>query len=351
MIRPRPRGRQWAPRLGAAVLTVALLLGAAAGLRATSLPEFASGRAVIRQLDALILERFAFIQPDEPAVEEEVESLPEPSAEDVSFDDEVGAAMAGLEELFAGEDEVTTPAGARGEDEPGDRVVGIESTPDDARFESLFGSRDDTPVGRVGRGPRSPAREGAGGLGIGINERVAEPVTDSSAATTPAAAGPDVTVRTATEREAVEAPTVAIFEYAAESFDLSEADRLGAWMRANPAPLPVGVQVHMNHEPTFLTSAVPFDTDDGRWELYLMFNESIREIHIVLVDGDRSVYLIDRGFQEQSRSLREGTVRRSGGRIVAVDSRSGSASSERAREFYNVFLSWWETAKADVAGS
>jgi hypothetical protein len=31
-----------------------------------------------------------------------------------------------------------------------------------------------------------------------------------------------------------------------------------------------------------------------------------------------------------------------------VDSRSGAASSDRARDFYNVFLSWWEVAKVDV---
>ncbi len=80
-----------------------------------------------------------------------------------------------------------------------------------------------------------------------------------------------------------------------------------------------------------------------------MFNESLRELHIVLVEGDRSVYLIDRGFQEQSRSLREGTVRRFEGEILAVDSRTGAASSDRAREFYNVFLSWWEVAKQDVS--
>jgi len=60
--------------------------------------------------------------------------------------------------------------------------------------------------------------------------------------------------------------------------------------------------------------------------------------------------MIDRGFQEESRSLREGTVRRLDGRIVAVDSRTASASSERAQDFYNVFLSWWESVNDD-AGS
>ena len=112
--------------------------------------------------------------------------------------------------------------------------------------------------------------------------------------------------------------------------------------------LPVGVRVHVNFEPTFLTSTALFASEGRNWELYLMFNQSLREVHLVLVEGNRSVYLIDRGFQEQSRSLREGTVRRTGGAIIAVDSQSGAASSDRARDFYNVFLSWWEVVKLDA---
>ena len=100
----------------------------------------------------------------------------------------------------------------------------------------------------------------------------------------------------------------------------------------------------MNFQPSFLTAAESF-TEGGRaWELYLMYNETLRELHIVLVEGESSVYLIDRDFQEQSRSLREGTVRRSGDEIVAVDSRAGAPSGERAQEFYDVFLAWWESA-------
>jgi sulfopropanediol 3-dehydrogenase len=129
---------------------------------------------------------------------------------------------------------------------------------------------------------------------------------------------------------------------------VSEADRLALWMRSNPDDLPVGVRVHVNYEATFLTSTATFRDEGRNWELFMMFNESLRELHLVLVEGARSVYLIDRGFQEESRSLREGTVRRTGGSIVAVDSRSGTPSGERARDFYNVFLSWWEATKADA---
>ena len=349
MIRPKPRGRELGPRLGASVLTIAFLLGAAASLKATSLPTLMSGREMIRELDALILERFAFTQPEAAPVEEEVPEVREEAVDEVSFDDEVGAAVAGLEELFGDETTSTPTAAARDPGSDPDPTAGIAATADDSRFESLFGDRDDGPTGRVGRERRPSSRGGAGGLGIGINERLAEMDPDSATTSSGISDGLNVAVQTGTERGEVEAPTVEINEYEAESFDGSEADRLRTWMRSNPAPLPVGVRVHMNYESTFLTSVVPFDSNGARWELFLMYNEALRELHIVLVQGDRSVYLIDRGFQEQSRSLREGTVRRTAGRIVAVDSRSGSASGDRASEFYNVFLSWWETTKTDVA--
>jgi hypothetical protein len=47
-----------------------------------------------------------------------------------------------------------------------------------------------------------------------------------------------------------------------------------------------------------------------------------------------------------STYLREGVVRRDGRDIVAVNSRRDAASNERSREFYGLFLSWWEQASA-----
>ena len=348
MIRPKPRASQTVPRLMSGIVTVALLLGAYASLKGLPVPAFASGREVIRELDALMLERFALSQPPDTEVSEEslAEEEPEEVVETVSFEQEVGQAMEGLERLFGSEEDVAASAGTRIDDLATDAAPGIADAAIDDRFESLFGATDDVPVGRPGRGRTTPTRA-EGGLGIGINETLTNPTEDPVDPLE--AGGPDVTVSTAAERaEPTGGSDVVISEYEPESFDGTEADRLATWMRGNPAPLPVGVRVHTNFEPTFLTASVPFISDGQRWELYLMFNETLRELHIVLVEGDRSVYMIDRGFQEQSRSLREGTVRRSGGQIVAVDSRASSASGDRATEFYNVFLSWWETAKTDV---
>ncbi|NIR77761.1 MAG: hypothetical protein GWO00_05035, partial [Gemmatimonadetes bacterium] len=321
-------------------------------------PAFSSGRDVIRELDPLLFQRYAAPPPAEESAEpdeaDEPEEAPEEPAEVVSFDEEVGAAVAELERIFAEEEAAPLPAERTTGDEPG--APGIaEDIPSD-RFEALFGGGDALGVAGTTAAPR-PGRPGAdrGGVGLGITERSAGEAAAGApggGADAPGRGGADLGAGleavTATRREATGESEVVIGEYEAESLTGSEADRLGAWMRGHSAALPVGVRAHVNFEPSFLTSVVPFSSEGREWELFLMFNESLRELHIVLVEGDRSIYMIDRGFQEESRSLREGTVRRVDGEIMAIDSRSASASGERAREFYNVFLSWWESAKDDV---
>lgn len=346
MIRPKPKPSTAPVKVGAVLLTGLVLVGAQTGLQGVSLPTLASGRDLIRELDPLVFERFA-APPPPPAVDDTREETPAPEVEEtsMSFDQEVGQAMEQLEELF-GADEAAPAVVDRGA--PGGAAApGITAQATDDRFESLFGGSDGgVAVGRAGRGRTPAGRDGAGGLGIGINETL---VTDSAVeARSAPATGPDVAVSTAATRTETETSDVAIAEFSSESFDGSEADRLALWMRANPGDLPIGVRVHVNYEPTFLTSTASFSDEGRTWELYMMFNESLRELHLVLVEGIQSVYLIDRGFQEESRSLREGTVRRTGGSIVAVDSRSGAPSGERARDFYNVFLSWWEATKTDA---
>ena len=120
-------------------------------------------------------------------------------------------------------------------------------------------------------------------------------------------------------------------------------------MKANPGELPVGVRKLVRHRDNFLTSATTFELDGRRYELYLMCKEKLYEVHIVLVDVDEATYLIDRSFQKLSTYLREGRVGRSSADIItAINSRRSAASDERSREFYSLFLSWWEIAKQDV---
>lgn len=362
MIKPKPKPSPVGSRAMATVVTVALLLGAWVGLKGTAVPAFASGRDVIRELDPLLFQRYAAPAPPADEAETQPEEAPaeEPDvpvpAEVVSFDEEVGAAMEGLEDRFTSEP-VSTPAAERDAGGAGEGAgpQGITEEVPDARFEALFGGGGDVVVEGAAARRSGRAAGDRGGVGLGITERPSAAGStgaagsgDASGSGAGAGAAPTLDAPTATRREATAESEVEIGEFEPESFDGSAADRLATWMRRNGAELPVGVRAHMNYQPSFLTSVVPFTSEGREWELFLMFNESLRELHIVLVEGDRSIYMIDRGFQEESRSLREGTVRRVDGEIMAVDSRSVSASGERARDFYNVFLSWWEAVKDDV---
>ena len=346
MIQPKPKPGLGIPRGFAVGLTLALLLGVQAGLEAISVPAFASSRDMIRELDPLIFERFAMPAPPESDPEESEDEMPEEAPEEVaslSFEQEVSQAMEELERRFGSDPTppLSVERGAGAADAP---APGISADVSTDRFESLFGTTDELVAGRTVRGRAGRPETAGAGIGIGITERPAGTI-DSS---TGSGVSPEVAVQTGADRSAAEAAAdVEVTEYPSEGFNRSEADLLAAWMRTHAVELPVGIRAHINYEPTFLTAAAAVVSDGRRWELYLMFNEVLQEVHVVLVEGDRSVYLIDRGFQETSRSLREGTVRRSRGEIVAVDSRTSAASSERAREFYDVFLSWWETTKAE----
>lgn len=348
MIVPRRTRDDGRRRFIVTASTVVVMLGSYTGLRSTPVPAFGSGAAIIRQLDPLFVERYSAPPVADPEEETVARSANE---EEAALDREVGSAIEELERRFGGSDAPTSRTAA------GERTAtngGISADRNDDRFRAVFGEADAIPdlpprAGAIPERIRATGNAARGGGGIAIAPhrpgagRVVEDVAEATAAPVVVAVGADG------RTHAPEAPTeVIIHEYRPETFQRTDVALLSDWMTRNPADLPVGVKVHLRQQPTFLTAAMPLVSGDREIELYLMFNPGLRELHIVLVEGDRSVYLIDRGFKEQSRSLREGTVRRLDGEIVAVDSHAGAASSDRAGEFYSIFLSWWEVAKTDA---
>jgi hypothetical protein len=322
---------------------MALLLVAFVAVHATPVPAFSSSRNVIRRLDPLFLEKYA--APPRPLPEPASEVQPTNVDAAALLDEDVGEAISNLARLFEPDAAVTGDVGA-GRTSADRPASGIQTqTVDDERFSDLFGMRDpDLPV----VAPRGRPAEGRRGAGIEIAQRPEQP--NRAQATGDTAGGDAVSVPTVPSRRVQPAPAtdVVIKEFASEEFDRFEVDVLEEWMQAHPGDLPVGVKVHLNFVPEFLTAAVPMVSNGRAFELFLMYNQSLRELHIVMVEGERSVYLIDRGFRAESRSLRSGTVRRLDGEIVAVNSQRGAAGGVRAREFYSIFLSWWEAAKHDV---
>ncbi len=121
---------------------------------------------------------------------------------------------------------------------------------------------------------------------------------------------------------------------------------LADWMKQNEAELPVAVRRLMTDgrwDDNYLTSRTSFYVGDREYMLLLMTREELKEVHIVLVQGNNAVYLIDRGFQQESNYLRVGQVGFQDEEIAEVDSEMRDASREHTEQFYQIFLSWWNS--------
>jgi hypothetical protein len=318
------------------------------GLRAADVPILDSGRALIRELDPLLFERYAAPSPPEPTSGGVPAPLEREDRPDMSLDREVVAAMDQLDALFGGDSRAESPAAAADRRAPGASVTGIEAADPGGRFESVFGAAE-AAVGVSLARPRTSAGRSVKGAGLQLSRRAPPPSALSGAG----AGMPEMRVESATTTSRTEAdepdvPAVPDRSFDAEELDRSDVATLEDWIEAHGADLPVGVKVHLRYQPSFRTAVQRFRIGGRDIELYLMLNPAVDELHIVMVEGDRSVYLIDRGLRSEGRSLREGTVRRLDGEIVTVDSRSGAASNDRTREFYDIFLSWWEEERGKV---
>ena len=124
-----------------------------------------------------------------------------------------------------------------------------------------------------------------------------------------------------------------------ESVDIEEFLR---WMRLAEGELPPGIKRHIGYRPGNLTALASLEHNGALWELYLLARLPVRELHIVIAQGDKTFYLIDRSFQREGRSFRSGYARRDRGVIMGVVSEERAAASKEAVQFYDVFLTWWD---------
>jgi len=123
------------------------------------------------------------------------------------------------------------------------------------------------------------------------------------------------------------------------------------WMRRHPADLPEIVDRFMGFQPGNQTARVTFNIGGRPFEMLLLCVESSYEVRVVLLEGGELTYLIDEGFRKQSNYLRTGSlIRRPDGEIMSFSSVMREASDRRTQEFYQIFLSWWNTVKHEVGG-
>ncbi len=146
---------------------------------------------------------------------------------------------------------------------------------------------------------------------------------------------------------AIEIGMVDMSGVAGEFEDLSPIYRpLVEWMQRNPAQFPDVVNRFMEKGAGDLTSKVTFRIGGREFEMFLLCKQKLYEIRICLVEGNESTYLIDRGFKENSRFLRIGQANRTPtGDILSFSTSRRAASDSRTEEFYQIFLSWWESVK------
>ncbi|MXY07744.1 MAG: hypothetical protein F4058_02035 [Rhodothermaceae bacterium] len=122
----------------------------------------------------------------------------------------------------------------------------------------------------------------------------------------------------------------------------AEAKKIIEWMRLSRSELPPGIQRHVDYQPGNLSATSTIDQANEIWEIYLMARMPSEELHIVIVRGEASYYIVDPSFKREGRRFRLGVVRRSGGEITGITSEERAASSAEVSLHYEVFLAWWD---------
>ena len=122
----------------------------------------------------------------------------------------------------------------------------------------------------------------------------------------------------------------------------AEAKKIIEWMRLTRSELPPGIQRHVDYQPGNLSASATLEQANELWEIYLMARMPSEELHIVIVRGETSYYIVDPSFKREGRRFRLGVVRRSGGEITGITSEERAASSAEVSLHYEVFLAWWD---------
>lgn len=124
--------------------------------------------------------------------------------------------------------------------------------------------------------------------------------------------------------------------------NMAEAKKIVQWMRITESDLPPGIRNHVGYQSGNLSSSAHLEYRGETWEIYLMARMPSEELHVVIVRGDTTYYVVDPSFQRDGRRFRIGTAHRSGGEITGITSEERAASSADAVLHYDVFLAWWD---------
>jgi len=128
-------------------------------------------------------------------------------------------------------------------------------------------------------------------------------------------------------------------------------ESLSVWMEENPKEIPQSVNrifTDGDRSGNYQTTTANFAIDNRVFDLIIMNKTETNEIHVLLVEGTDATYLIDKNFSMQSNFLRRGSVTRRDNRIVEFGSSLRPANDQQTNEFYQIFLSWWNSVREDA---
>ena len=361
MITPSPRNDEREQRRVAALATAGLLLLLGATLLAVNVPEMETTRDLYRQLDPDELAQMQpspDVEPEEPpeettteeeeapdeAVEEETE--PQSAPERVDLGD-MADRQANVD-LTPEESPGETEEPAEVEEEPGGADTDLQVQREAVGEAGGFDTFDDPSDSPVPRGQRGIGEGGEGDEGIAAARGDRDEEADDGVGFGDGGAVAGGQGRASDEAgAAIEVGLQEIDDFGDDYADI-EIELLIEWMRENPAELPDGVKRHVGYESGNLTSIVPFEVEDEYFELYLMVREELMEVHVVIVHGTATRYLVDRSFTGDGRLFRMGTAQRDEEEIIASIRSQRHPLGEESEEFYEIFLSWWEQAKEEI---
>ena len=121
-----------------------------------------------------------------------------------------------------------------------------------------------------------------------------------------------------------------------------EAKKIIQWIRVTESDLPLGIKRHVGYQSGNLSATALLEYEGEPWEIYLMARMPSEELHVVIVRGHATYYVVDPSFKRDGRRFRVGVARRSGGQITGITSEERAASSSEATVHYDVFLAWWD---------
>ncbi len=127
------------------------------------------------------------------------------------------------------------------------------------------------------------------------------------------------------------------------------SDSLLQWILVNQAELDPGIRSLFHFAPPAISARSQTSAAASSAELQLMFTPSNREIRIAMIRQGDIYYFVDPGFQQRAQYFQKGVVGRDAmERIDFVESEDFSPTGPEARDFFKLFLAWWQQEKQNM---